>query len=359
MLHNTRHEPRRNSLKSKRPRRRKLVTLIAGFRTYEGVVICADSQETLGNPTPDGFESYRCRVDKIEPQDAGAYQLVIGGAGDGRLVDGFTETLADNVKTWDEGLDAGTLKSKIRSLLLDYNRNEVAASSAREKDIHFLLCLKERVPNAEIHLWELGDAVTRVKKYQLIGWDQAIYKHDVQRLYRENAHSLPNMLLGIHVLLLAKATSNNVGPPIKIVVATETGISEIDQRDISQLEQRVEVFNKMLDEITLELSDTSVPLVHFRDRVTKFRDEAVHLHDFYMREVISQSFTRAVFNKTWKGSAVQELPDGFEISRKPDGEGQLLTFNAEFVNVEDLLDDSLDTEEPVTNLNATISESEE
>ena len=47
---NMRHKPPRTLGQPRGPEEIRM-TLIAAFRTSEGVVICADSQETLGNPT--------------------------------------------------------------------------------------------------------------------------------------------------------------------------------------------------------------------------------------------------------------------------------------------------------------------
>jgi len=70
------------------------VTLIAGIRCAEGVVLCADSQETLDIPERG---QYRVQVEKIRPQDVGEYQIVVGGSGDGPLVDGFTDAFVEDV----------------------------------------------------------------------------------------------------------------------------------------------------------------------------------------------------------------------------------------------------------------------
>ena len=79
MPHNGRHQavtlqPRRVILrpKPKRLGKRKRVTLIAAIRYVDGVVLCADSQETVGD--------YRVSVDKIKPRDCNHYELVVGGA---------------------------------------------------------------------------------------------------------------------------------------------------------------------------------------------------------------------------------------------------------------------------------------
>jgi hypothetical protein len=76
------------------------VTLIAAFRCDHGIVICADTQETVGQ--------FRVSVDKIAPRIAGEYELVIGGAGNcGGLIDDFTENFTRAVVK----LACGTLRA--------------------------------------------------------------------------------------------------------------------------------------------------------------------------------------------------------------------------------------------------------
>src|SRR5687768_17604375 len=97
MPHNTRHTPlpRKPHPKITRRRKRRRVTLIAAFRCDDGLVLCADSLETLdGVPVP---------VRKLEPLDCGAYWLAVGGSGNGDLIDGFNESLQLDVEQWPAG----------------------------------------------------------------------------------------------------------------------------------------------------------------------------------------------------------------------------------------------------------------
>src|SRR6266404_1434242 len=101
------------TLKQAVRRKRRRVTLIAAFKCLEGVVICADSQETLSVITPDGPADYRCQVTKIRPEIAGQYYVVGGGAGDGDLIEAFTDRLLAEVQSWEGVLDAPTIKEKV------------------------------------------------------------------------------------------------------------------------------------------------------------------------------------------------------------------------------------------------------
>jgi hypothetical protein len=317
------------------------MTLIAAFRTSEGVVICADSQETLGNPTIYGAHDYRCTVNKLQPQTQVAYQWVCGGSGDGDLIDGFIERLRDEIGSWSSDLKAPDIKDKLRLINHDYRSHEVAASGVADEGLDFLFCLKPQDSESEPLLFKIGRSVRPVSDYALIGWDEGIYRHDVQRFYRENMPALPNILLGIHVLLLAIATNNNCGPPIKIIVATKSGISEVPAKHVTELRNRVNLFNKLLDQITLDLSDTSVPIQEFRDRVTEFRDNAVILHDHFINSHVWGSFLQVLGDKAWKPDPVQEMPPGSVVTSTPEGEGRIVEFTHKMTFLEDLLDDDL------------------
>jgi hypothetical protein len=159
------------------------VTLIAAFKCDTGVVVCADTKETVEIP---GRGQYRVKVAKIEPQDAGAYDVVIGGAGDGYLVDGFTRKLVNEIATWPPLLDDETIENRITALSLDYHSTHVAAASAAAVAAHspidpldFLLCLK-RKGDPNVILWELRDTVIiPTDTYSLVGWEEPIYEYEV------------------------------------------------------------------------------------------------------------------------------------------------------------------------------------
>jgi hypothetical protein len=288
MPHNLRH--------GKLPSLRKVkdVTLIAAFKCSDGVVICADSQETLGIPLPDrGYAEYRVSVDKIEPLKLGQYNAVIGGAGHSDLVDGFTETLSDAVQSWDAGLGETELKSKIRLIVLDYHRHEVALCPAEDKQTQFIVCLKDTNETSAVYTWTIrGTSIKRVQTYALIGWDEPIYRHDIDRHYTENQKSLLSMLAGIHVFLLAEKTSNNIGPPTKIVVARPIGFQAIQADEIAKLVQRISDLDSAMDRLRLRLADTTVPLDEFTRDVSEFQTLIMNLRLTLSDEIVVAKLLR-------------------------------------------------------------------
>jgi hypothetical protein len=271
------------NLKPRRAGKRKNLTLVAAFRCYEGVIICADSQETLSIPVSDIYAEYRCQVDKIDIQHLNNYDLAAGGAGHGPLIDGFHDQLSDAVRTWDAGLDATTLKEKIRQLLFTYHRNEVALCASADKDICFIVCLKHRAAGRDPMLWYTsGPTIRAVESHVLIGWEEPIYRHFVDRLYRgSNDGANRALIVGLYVMLLGKSTSNVIGGRTKVIKVTPNVIREESADSIAEVERRMETFARILEDVTLWCPDASVSNHEFPAYLDNIEKQLMSLREQY------------------------------------------------------------------------------
>jgi len=291
------------------------VTLIAAFRCYDAIVICADSQETISVPNPDGYYAdYRCSVDKIRPQRAGEYEFVIGGSGDGPLVDGFTDRLTDEIASWQGKHDDGTVKSKIRSLLLDFHRNEVAVSPAPDKNTAFIVCVKHASNDSDPLLYELrGSTIKPVTTYSLIGWDEAIYRHEVERLYQEGWVRNRSINLGIHLFLLAKKTSNVIGGDTHIMIACNRGIQPLERDTINELESRMTNFNERLSALVVMCPDLSIHNDEFRIYLQNLLEYVLEWRENYIQQSAQASMRRTFSDPNYRAEPFQIVPLGFYV----------------------------------------------
>lgn len=269
--------------KVKRFRKKSPVTLIVAFRHYEGALICADSQETLSVPTPDGYQAYSCQVSKIRVEFAREYDAVIGGAGDGALVDCFRDNLVDEIKSWDANLDTPTIKESLRQFVFDFHRNEVALSQSEDKNIAVIVCLKHRAAGKDPLLYEIrGSTVREVESYSMIGWEEGVYKHFIERLYKgPNDGKNRALLVALYVMLLAKSTSTQIGNPIKAILVTPNVIREEDHATIEEVERRIESFARILEDVALWCPDASVPNHEFPGYLANIEAQLMTLREKY------------------------------------------------------------------------------
>jgi len=248
------------------------VTLIAAFRCDNAAVICADSQETVGD--------YRVTVDKIKPQDAGRYELVIGGAGaSGPLLDRFMLDVVHAVQNWPENLASDKIESRLVDLFRTFHLAYISISTYQSEDFAFIVCIRSKTSH-QISLWQLRDiAVLPITSYSLIGWDESLYHHEVQWLFQSRSWINHAVMMGIRLFVMAEATSNYIKGPLQLIVVDEDkGMRVYDQADVKELQRRVEPFNKVLRDVVLNASDMSIPegelmavLRVFEDRILDLR----------------------------------------------------------------------------------------
>jgi hypothetical protein len=266
------------------------MTLIAAFKCYEGILFCADSQETLGNPAPEGWEGYRCQVDKIEPNFDGQYHWVAGGAGSADLVDGFTDRLKDEISTWREKYDTPTLKQKLREIVIDYNQNEAAVAWLNGDAIDFLVALRHVDAGSDPVLFKTGQSVREVRDFALIGWDEGIYKHFARRLYKHRAGEKKTrhlnsanraLMVGTYLMMLGRNTSNNIGPPTVVVKVFNNFVREESTETITNIEGKLETFGQILEDVILNCSDADMANREFPGYLGNIEKQLTALREQY------------------------------------------------------------------------------
>jgi hypothetical protein len=273
------------------------VTLIAAFRCKEGVVLCADSQETIDIPERG---SYRVNVNKLEQRDTGKYEVIVGGAGDGALVDGFVDQFFETVSRWRNEYRESKVLSAIRRFVRDYHATDIALSPAHPDDKHlgFIVCLRGK-DTGNISLWKIIELhVHSISDLSLLGWEEALYWREAKRLYSlngaitETPASSEAILLGVHLFLIAKDTSNVISGDTKITVVRNGGIHTLNPNDVKELETRVKAFDYLSAVIFLALPDVTITRTELTGWLKDFEKTVLQLHDHFTLHIAQTMLER-------------------------------------------------------------------
>jgi hypothetical protein len=169
--------------------------------------------------------------------------------------------------------------------------------------------------------------VTRVPDCALVGWDEQIYRYEVERLYQKNWAQNRSIMLGIHLFLLAKNTSNDIGGDTKIIVAKDTGISALDKNDIQELEGRVTMFNEKLSELAVMCPDLSIHNDEFRGYLKNLVDYVLEWREHYLDRAATSLLDRADNDPNFKGTPMLNVPPDTLIARGTHGQPFILSRN--------------------------------
>jgi len=264
------------------------VTLIAAFRceidNEPGVIVCADSQETIGE--------YRTTVDKIIPRIAGHYDLVIGGAGIGNIIDGLVNSIERDVRHWDAGKSEDIARQLLANILADYIENVVRlyeTTDPNDRRVDSIVCLRDRKSGA-VYLWKsAGPVIEAVTDFRLVGADIALYQYEVKRLYMPESDALSTIVLAVHLLSIAKATSNNIEEPFKVIGVGRNGVWIEPAKKITLLTQRITQVNNMLGRLLRDVPNFTLSDETFANALDLFLGEVFGLRNDVAQFKLSHS----------------------------------------------------------------------
>jgi hypothetical protein len=290
-----------------RRRTRRRMTLIAAYRTVQGIAICADSQETVGD--------HRQTVNKISPVTIGDSQIIIAGSGNATLIDSFVICAQSALLAAEGTLDlAGALQLLKRALREFYKEDVAAYPFARREPREIKLFIGIGMPRSkEFNVFVSEHMRLRpLKDFELIGWDETIYWVTAHRMYRRGMSLQRGVLAALSVLLIGQESSNYVKGPFTVATVNEYGIHVDELEFIAELGERLKAIERLTSTILLAATDSSVYSYVLKDLLDSFSSEIVELHKGYVESAIRQP-------KRGSAAAMHRVPPGILVETLPDG----------------------------------------
>jgi hypothetical protein len=281
------------------------MTMIAGWRCRDGIVIHADSQET----DPAG---YRVAVQKINPERMGRFDVVIAGSGIGELIDSFVQRISDRMQN-ESAVALADFKKIFEHELRDFTTSEAAAypGSKRSKHLTFVAGASS-TDTGECELWTTKAGRLRpVPAYELIGWSTSLYEHIAGRFYTPAMPMSQAVLTGVYLLSIAEETCNYIKGPFSVATITPSGICMANQSYITDMTRRLREFSGLVDKIFMACSDTSVYLSVLAKQLTDFSERATLLHKAYLVAVLRDMIGRGL---NTVNDPYPRIPPGFTLS---------------------------------------------
>lgn len=250
----------------KRLGKRKRVTLIAGFKSTGGVVLCADSRES------DGLA--KGEVDKLVEYSRDWCSIGFAGAGnDADIIDSTIEQITDALEQASP-TNLLAIKATVRNALAGLPISENPAG------LLMAVCPSEN-PHAE--LWAVADRHlhTVSSGRQVMGVGQYV-RFVAERLYRNDLTLHEAMLVAVQLLVIAKKHVSDVEGTSHILILQNGGwltrerIDEVEAR-----EQFFEWLDAAWSHVYLTIADTGKTKAEFEQALEKFNETVRTLRDNY------------------------------------------------------------------------------
>jgi 20S proteasome alpha/beta subunit len=284
------------------------MTYISAFYCQDGIVMCADTQETLDDQKRD--------VEKLYVSST--YPLAVGGAGLGEAIDAFAQDLIARVEA-DRPLTIPELKVVIEASLKE-NHEKDAASSDWPTDYRKAQYLIAARPNHDkFILYRVkGKRLYVVKERVIIGLATAANDTLFKRMYRPNLPMQQAVMLGIYLVSQSKAIDAYVSGDTRVAVVNGN-MAWLDYPDyLAASERHIAEFLKLIDALFLWCVDISIAPSKFPMVLSAFAADIAQLRDKYLHESAAISLHHAFHDPDYHGEPYSKVFLGANINLQED-----------------------------------------
>jgi len=252
----------------------KLMTMIAAFRCMDGIVLCADSQESWG-------ECYKVTVSKIAGEWVNDFRLGYGGAGLSDLVDALFDKITDSMHRW----NAETIiKRELEEVLIRFHKRQVSPYPAPSEDKTvraITFCFRRNQQEKESLFYLSGTTVHGIDRFKLVGFEIPFYKQLVEEICRPSLSISEAILIGAYVFSVAKATCHHISGPTRIIVVRNRKVYSLEETKVKEFEERIDSFRIGLNMVMLSCSDLSMPDQALTEHIRAFEKMVIGLRQEY------------------------------------------------------------------------------
>ena len=241
------------------------MTIAAGFPCKNGLVLCADTQETIS-----GY--VKTDTGKIRVISTPHHHIVFTGAGDGDLIDTAIDEMSDAIRTENPvGLTrvAYVLKKTMLRVFDESIKPYAAFPLDDRPSITLLIGIQSTA--ATVLYKASGTSFRLLQNAECIGYGLALGKSLTQQLFTKDMTVEHAGLTAVYVLHQAKRWIDGCGGNSDIVVLSNDGnILQMSTRMVDQLEKHFDEFNRYLGPILIGCADRDFDSTKFEEMMDDF-----------------------------------------------------------------------------------------
>jgi hypothetical protein len=287
------------------------MTYISAFRCLNGLVMCADTQETI-----DGPASEKQYSEKLYVLENRSYPLAIGGAGLPEPIEALSQEVMNRVER-EKPPTIRELRDLIASSIEYVYQHDLPVSAwpKQYRTAEYLIAAKPPRDNFVI-LRVKGKRIYRAGNKAIIGYATAPNYALLKRLHRDNLVLHQGVLLALYLVTHAKAVNEGVGFDTQVAVVIDAGAWLEPKNEIVDMENRFNEITAKVDQLLLASSDLGMTESSFDSLLADFKETVSNLRYQYKEKIAEQV---AGTTYTWP---YEKLPTGSRIITSHDDAGK-------------------------------------
>ena len=276
------------------------MTYIAAFRCKTGIVLCADTQETV--------EDEKQYCEKLLIAEDRQCPVAIGGAGLGEATEAFSAEVIERASR-QRPSTAKELAQLIKESIEDVIANDVPISAWAKQYRTAQYVVAAKPTNEDFVIFKVvGRRVRRVNEPVIIGYATSLNQALLDRHHRPDLPMQQAVMLAVYLLSLSK-TLNAFGQT-RIAVVVQNGAWFDDPQYIANSEQRIAQFLSVADELFLKSVDVGISPTQFRTELEVLTERIAALRDEYIRYSAARLLDRTFNDPNYRGDPYPKVFPG-------------------------------------------------
>jgi hypothetical protein len=260
---------------------RKPMTIAAGFRCTNGIVLCSDTEYKHGQ----SHKSYATKIAHFVKSEQG-FSFAMAGAGASTFMTRVFEDFADKLEsTIPESVPKATeaLEAVLTKL---YKKHIFTIPNWRDADADAQFLIAIRTPDGKQDFLETANTmIAKASEHECIGTGADVGEAIIDLAAYPSLTVAEATILAIHTLERVKTTAAFCGGATAVIIQEPSGITrECKFRDISEIEQSLRELQMEITPILLAWSDEGLDEAKFRERVTRATLKVEGLRRRFLRE---------------------------------------------------------------------------
>jgi 20S proteasome alpha/beta subunit len=254
-------------VKPERLRERKAVTIIAGFRCREGIVVCADTQETSG---PSKRDVPKLRFEQRGILTEAPLAVAFCGSGYGPLIDKLVDEAWKAAQAVESLNDVcGEIEQTVKSLYREYGEIYQAGECPTAELIYGV-----RTKEGSKLFSANGAIVNERTDYYSSGAGYYMADFLASRMYHRQYLSLRQcVILAAYILFQAKEHVDGCGGESHIAILRDKGVSgNVDPKRVEAMTDLLQMADINLGSALLEVADLETDMPAFRKNMKLLMD---------------------------------------------------------------------------------------
>jgi len=288
------------------------MTYIAAFGCKDGIVMCADTQESV-----EGAKNY---VEKLSIVEDSSYPLAVGGAGFGSLIDCLMDEIIERTSK-ERPATKKELKKLVQQGLTEVYKSDLPALTLRRLDHAPQLLVAARTAEGLCIYQTLGRRVLKEASRAIIGYSTAYNANLLRRLHQPSLPMQRAVMLAVYLVSQSKLLDEGVGLDTRVAIVRDNGAWIDDPVYIKDAEARVKDFLALTDRMFLTCIDVGISPLEYREQFAAIANGIDILRHQYLHYAAARTLERALTDPSYRGDpyskvfpgAVTEVPESGPI----------------------------------------------